>query len=246
MSSSSRASTKTKDRQRLPYWLAALAFVVLIAGVAIYLQKMRVRETILVEPAKATPSPLSPSEDVVAARALANYLVRIRAQVREHDAAYARLQQKKALSWNIREREEIERDRQIVRDFLSTNDRLADSLQHGEGFIRAELETAKVSPAARDAVLERYAKTQKPLLPLQMRIRDCDDVIGQNALAVLDLLDFNWGTWTRDDATGRIDFTNTITLATFRGYVGKIADAANDRKQAVDDLVNYQRSHPLQ
>jgi hypothetical protein len=85
---------------------------------------------------------------------------------------------------------------------------------------------------------------QKPLLPLQLRIRDCDDTIGQNALAVLNLLDVNWGNWSRDAATGRIDFPSTITLATFKEYVGKIADAANGRKQATEDLANYRRDHP--
>ena len=77
----------------------------------------------------------------MAARALANYLARVRAQVRDHETAFQRLQQKKALSWHIRDLAEIERDRQIVRDFLATNARLTDTLQYGESFIRAELNT---------------------------------------------------------------------------------------------------------
>ena len=210
----------------------------------IYWQKSQVRRELLAPQEKATPAPISATEDVTAARALANYLNRIRAQVREHEAAYVRLQRSKALAWNFPQREDIERARQVVRDFLSTNQRLADSLEHGESFIRAELDTAKVSPTVRESVLERYEKTQKPLLPMQQRVRESDDAIGQNALAVLDLLDFNWGNWSRDEATGRIDFPNTITLATFKEYVGKIAAAANERKQAEDDLANYRRDHP--
>jgi len=210
----------------------------------IYWQKSQVRRDLPAPQEKATPAPISATEDVTAARALANYLNRIRAQVREHEAAYVRLQRSKALAWNFPQREDIERARQVVRDFLSTNQRLADSLEHGESFIRAELDTAKVSPTVRESVLERYEKTQKPLLPMQQRVRESDDAIGQNALAVLDLLDFNWGNWSRDEATGRIDFPNTITLATFKEYVGKIAAAANERKQAEDDLANYRRDHP--
>lgn len=227
--------------------LILLAVVSCSVGGWIYWQKRQARqEEMQAQRDKTTPSPISAIEDVTAARALANYLNRIRAQVREHEAAYVRLQRSKALAWNFPQREDIEKARQVVRDFLSTNQRLADSLEHGESFIRAELETAKVPAAVRDSVLERYEKTQKPLLPMQQRIRESDDAIGQNALAVLDLLDFNWGNWTRDEATGRIDFPNTITLATFKEYVGKIADAANDRKQAEDDLANYRRDHPTQ
>lgn len=206
---------------------------------------MRLKEKILAESARATPPLLSPEEDAVAARALTNHLTRLRAQMRDHEAAYQRLQQKKALSWNIRELPEIERDRQIVREFITTNDRLLDTLQNGEGFIRAELATAKVSPAARDAVLERYATTQKPLLPYQLRIREYDAAIGQNALAVLNLLEVSWGSWSRDDATGRIDFNNSVTLGTFRSYVAKLVEAAEGRKQAEDDLANYRNEHPV-
>jgi hypothetical protein len=242
-SSSSRASAQPSNRR----WLVIVLILVVASctfGGWIYWQKRQPRREMQAPREKVTPSPISASEDVTAARALANYLNRIRAQVREHEAAYVRLQRSKVLAWNFPQREDIERARQVVRDFLSTNERLADSLEHGESFIRAELETANVPAAVRDSVLERYAKTQKPLIPLQLRIRDCDDTIGQNALAALNLLDVNWGIWSRDAATGRIDFPSTITLATFREYVGKIADAASDRKQAEDDLTSYRRDHP--
>ena len=245
LSSSSRASTQTQNPRRLVIPLAVLAVAILVVGLVMYLQKVRLRDRILAEQAKATPA-LSPREDVGAALALQNYLQRIRAQVRDHEAAYAQLQQKKALAWNIQEREDIERDRKIVRDFMDTNDRLAESLKHGESLIRAELETAKVSPAARDMVIERYEKTQKPLLPLQMQVRACDNEIGKNAMAVLSMLETNWGEWTRDSKTGQIDFTNFDTLANFRVYVAKIADAAYSRKHAEDDLAEYQRAHPVQ
>ena len=58
---------------------------------------------------------------------------------------------------------------------------------------------------------------------------------------MLDLLDFNWGTWTRNEATQKLSFDSTITLALFRDYVGKIEDAANERKAAQDDLLKQQR-----
>jgi hypothetical protein len=176
------------------------------------------------------------NDDAVAAGALANYLAKIQAQFREHEASFTRVQQQKALSWNIHEREDIERDRKIIRDFLATNARVSDTLRNGEGFIRAELETAKVPATARESALALYTKTEGPLLPLQMRVRDCDQAIGENALAVLDLLDFNWGEWSRDEATGQMNFTNSVTLETFRDYVGKIAAAATERKAAEDEL----------
>lgn len=182
-------------------------------------------------------------QDREAAGALGNYLTRLRAQIREHEVAFQRLNQG-ALTWHIRDRPEIDRDRKIIEQFLATNARLTDTVQHGEGLIRAELETARVPPATRDAALALYTKTQAPLLPLQMRLRQCDDVIGKNGLAVLDLLDFNWGSWTRNEATQKLTFESTIALSMFRDYVEKIETAARERKVAQDDLAEQQRRNP--
>ncbi|MEP6668133.1 MAG: hypothetical protein ABJF10_03215 [Chthoniobacter sp.] len=232
------APAKTSSQR----WIVIVLVVLLCGGVIasgyLFLRNLRAQREAAVQHAK-TPPPAN-SDDAVAARALSNYLARIRAQFRDHDADFLRLQQQKALSWNIHSRADIERDRKIIHDFLTTNTRLTETLRYGEGFIRAELNSAKVPAAIRDSAVDLYAKSQGPLLPLQIHVRQCDQVIGENALAVLDLLDFNWGAWGRDEATGRLDFTNTITLATFRDYVGKIEAAAAEREDAQQQLTRYQ------
>jgi hypothetical protein len=242
---SPRPSTPTKrsgNSRALAIWLCTL-LVVLAAGVVVMLRRARsARETAAWLEKNAT-SPAG-DEQLLAARAVAQYLAKVRAQILEHDAAFRRLEQQKVLSWNVHERSDIEVGRQIVRDFLSTNARLIDTLQYGGDFIRAELVTAKVPDHVRDAALALYGKTQAPLLPLQMRIRRADQSLGENALAVFDLLDFNWGDWHRDEATGRLDFTNTITLATFKDYTAKIQGAADEKDVAQKELVAFQKRRP--
>ena len=237
---SSRSTSKQKKNRRST--VVILIAVVLVAGVVAGLQwrKTQARREAAARAEKAAAAPAL-SQDAEAAQALGNYLSRLRAQIRDHDAAFLRLRQQGALAWHIRDHVEIDRDRKIIQEFLATNARLTDTLQHAEGLIRAELETAKVPPATRDAALALYAKTQAPLLPLQMRLRQCDETIGKNGLAVLDLLDFNWGSWTRNEATQQLNFDNTINLAMFRDYVGKIEAAANERKAAQDELATYQQ-----
>lgn len=233
------APTSRSAKQKSQRTIVAILIAVLVAvGAAAWMQWRKTQAIAGSE--RATPAPALP-QDVEAARALGNYLARLRAQIRDHDAAFQRLRQEGALAWHIRDQVEIDRDRKVIEQFLATNARLTDTLQHGEGLIRAELETAKVPPATRDAALALYAKTQAPLLPLQLRIRHCDEVIGKNGLAVLDLLDFNWGSWTRNEATQKLNFDNTVTLALFQDYVGKIEAAANERKAAQDELLKFQR-----
>lgn len=207
------------------------------------LRAARAQREALAERNRAAASPVD-GQDMAAARALTNYLARIRAQIRDHDAAFSRLQREKALAWNIHDRADIERDRKLIRDFLDTNSRLMDSLKNGEDFVRAELNTAKLPAAVRDSALDLYAKSQAPLVPLHMRVRHCDQVIGENAMAILDLLNLNSAAWSRDAATGQLNFSNTIVLAAFQDHVQKMQAAANKRKEAQDEVVSYQRSHP--
>ena len=154
------------------------------------------------------------------------------------------LQQEKVFSWNIQKRGDIDLHRRILREFLATNTHITESIRYGADLIRAELETAKVPAGERDSVLALYAKSQAELLPLQMHVRHCDEVLGESALTVLDFLDLNWGTWTRDQASGSIVFNSTILLATFHDYANKTKAAAAAQQAAQDELVAYQRRHP--
>lgn len=239
---SSRSSSQPKNQRPIVTILLAVILIVAAAEGWLQWRKAQARREAAAQSEK-TASTLKPGEDAQAALALGNYLTRLRAQIRDHEVAFQRMRQG-ALTWHIRDRVEIDRDRKIIQQFLDTNTRLTDTLQHGEGLIRAELETAKVPPSTRDAALALFAKNQAPILPLQMRLRQCDETIGKNGLAVLDLLDFNWGSWTRNEATQKLSFDSTISLALFQDYVGKIEAAANERKAAEDQLLDYQRRNP--
>jgi hypothetical protein len=199
-------------------------------------------------PREAASTPPHEEIDTVAADALAHYLAKIQGQARAHESAFEQLQQQKVLTWNIRRPEELVRDRDLVHAFLDTNAQLVDGLQYGDDFIRAELNTAKVPAAQRDSILARHKKMAEPLLPLQMRVRHADQALGENALEILNLLDLNWGAWTRDEATGRLDFTNTITLAAFHEYADKLTAAAAEREEAQKELDQYlernRETHP--
>jgi len=240
-------ATKARRRPRRVGKTAwALIFVILAAAIAAGLlldRRARARREAVARE-QATIAAQSAGVNVAAARAIAHYLAKIEAQLRDHEAALRQLEQHKVFSWNIHERAEIETDRQMIHDYLATNARLAKTMQYGADLVRAELNTAGVPPAVRDSALALFAKSQGPLIPLETRVRDCDQLLGESALAVLDLLDLNWGSWHRDDATGRLDFDNSIILATFKDYAEKTKAAAAAQAEAEQDLVAYQNRHP--
>jgi hypothetical protein len=175
--------------------------------------------------------------DAAAARGMANYLGKVQGNLQTYGAEMNKLMQAKVLSFNIQDRATIEQHRQLIRDFLAANNNLIETLQHGEDLLRAELDAEKVPAFTRDQTLRGYEKSQVELRPLQMRVRKCDQTLGESALAVLDLLDQNWGKWERNEASGRLRFQDNATLASFNDLIKKIQTAAADQEKAQQEML---------
>ncbi len=70
-----------------------------------------------------------------------------------------------------------------------------------------------------------------------MKIRECDQTLGENALGILDLLDQKWGKWERNQTTGKLRFQDQETLDKFNGFIHKIQASAAEQTQAQQELV---------
>ncbi|MDR3403298.1 MAG: hypothetical protein P4L99_12445 [Chthoniobacter sp.] len=169
-------------------------------------------------------------------RALSKFLANLQARLHAYTVAANRLQQAKILSWNLETRAMLDTNRQIVRDFLASNERLGDAEAHDADLLRAEYDTEKVPAHIRDSLVEAYAKRAAALHPLQMEVRLSDRTQGENALAVFDLLEANWGKWTRNATTGRLDFENPTVLDAFNDCVNKIREADAEGRKAEEEM----------
>jgi len=179
--------------------------------------------------------------DAAATRAMSKFLGKFQERLHEYGAAAEQLKQQKVLSWDVRERATIETDRQIVHDFMDSNARLKDMLEHSEGLLSAALDAEKVPPQTRNATVAGYAKSQVLLFPLLMRVRQGDQTIGENALAALDLLEVNWGKWTRDESTGHLRFENTVVRDAFNDHIRKINAAGADQRKAQEEMLAHSK-----
>ncbi|HEY3900691.1 MAG TPA: hypothetical protein VGM54_18930 [Chthoniobacter sp.] len=229
----------------------ALAIAILLASVVggvVVIRRARANREAIVQKqrmaalARAGTPPPEIAENLAATRALAGYFGKLQGQSREHDAAFSRLKEGKVLSWEIHTRADLEKSQRLVRDYLRTNQELTDTIQYGADLVRADLNTAKVPPAVRDSALDRYAKSQAPLVPLQLRVRSCDKALGESIQKVLDLLDSNWGDWHRDNATGRLDFVNFAALGEFKDDTAKISTAMEQQEAAQQELNTFRKS----
>lgn len=170
--------------------------------------------------------------DAGAARAMASFLGKMQAQMHEYEATVARMTEADVFSFHPRDKTVIEAHRQIVRDFLASNARFADTLARSDELVRAELDAAKVPAKARDAALRGVSRSQQSVRPLQIQIRKCDQTLGDSALAILDLLEKEWGRWSYDEAAGGRRFDDKATLLAHDVLIEKIQAAGEEQAKA--------------
>jgi hypothetical protein len=187
-----------------------------------------------------------PGSDAALARAMIHFLESLQAPVRAYGAASKRLVDEKVLAFDFRDRAAIETKREVVRDFLASNARLADAMQHYEDSVRLALDAEKVPPSIRDSLVAESRRVMDTKRPLVVKIRACDQTGGENILAALNLLDHYWGAWSRDEATGRLRFRDSAALQAFNSYMGKIQTARVEGEKAQQELGGISLEQSLQ
>ena len=172
------------------------------------------------------------------ARAMANLSGRMQNLMREFAAAAERLQKANVLSGNMRDRAEIEADRQIVRDFLAANAKLLDAGEHREDIMRAELDAEHVTISSRESVIAgfRQSQAESGVYELGLQIRHCGQRVGENCLALLDLLDQNWGKWRRDDAANVLRFEDNDTREAYNKLVDNVQAAFQEQRKVQEQV----------
>lgn len=172
------------------------------------------------------------SGDDGVARAMASYVGKMQVQVRDYEATVARMAEAEVFSFHPRDKGMIETHRQLIRDFLASNARITDATTRAGELVRAELDAAKIPAKARDAALLGLSRSQQTTRPLQIQIRKCDQTLGDSALAILDLLEKEWGRWSYDEAAGGLLFDDEATLAAHGVLIEKIQAASEEQAKA--------------
>lgn len=145
------------------------------------------------------------------------------------------------LSFQFSERATLEAHRKLVVQFSAANDRLTNLVQRSEEMVRAELVAAKVPAKLLESTMNGFNQG-RPQRALQLRIRQHDHTLGEAGLAVLDLLDRNWGRWERDEVSGQLRFHDDATLATFNTLITQIQTAAEEQTRAQQELAAKMRA----
>ena len=181
--------------------------------------------------------------DAEAYRAMSDTLAKIQMQAKAYEAAEAKFVDAAVLKGDMTDRTEIAEKQAVVKEFLSQNDRFADALSHSADLLKTELDKAKVPDAMKRGVIAGFEKSQTRIRPLQLRVRETDRIVGENALAGLSLFDTNWGKWRRDPS-GKIIFESGAVVKQYNEILAKVRAAADEQAKAQSELIAIMKAGP--
>ena len=180
--------------------------------------------------------------DAKTMQAMAAVMGKIQAQVKEYETVLARVTEAEIFSFKLRENGTFDYERQLIGEFLATNKQLTETLKDGGAMLRAELDQAGVPAQIRDATVNGFKSSQVQIRPLQMRIRGADQILGDSALAIFDLLEKNRSKWKPDKTSGTPVFKDEKTLKAYNALIEKIQATAADQTSAQGELVRVMRA----
>jgi hypothetical protein len=178
-------------------------------------------------------------DDALIAQAMSLHVTRMEAAMKVYQSAVAELRASRILSLeNLSDKPQITSRRAIVRNFLSANGDLENVVSNSEKNIRADLTRLQVGPAKMNAALTGYRAKAVPRTVLVLKIRECDDRYGQAMLAILDLLEANWGKWDYDSIAKTVRFEEPKAQDAYRQCLATIKKAGQEQVQRQGELVN--------
>src|SRR5208283_3455791 len=124
-----------------------------------------------------------------------------------YQSAMAQLNAGRVLSLgNLSDKQQIASRRGVVQNFISANGNLENVVSNAEKNLQADLARLQVDPAKINAAMAGYRSKAVPRTALVLEIRACDDRCGHAMLAVLDLLETNWGKWDYNSTAKTVRF----------------------------------------
>jgi len=180
-------------------------------------------------------------DDAAAARALSSFLTDMQVQLRTYEAAAGKMIEAEVLAFASPDRETLAKHRKLVVDFAAANEVLTDTVRKSESLARAALVSAKVPERTIEATMTGFNKGREQR-QMQLRIREYDRVLGESALAAIDLLEKTRGKWSRNEASGQLTFQDDATLDTFNGLITKIQETGEAQTKVQQELAAKMRT----
>lgn len=181
--------------------------------------------------------------EAAAMRASSAYMAIIRKATEDFTVKAQALQAAAVLDPSTLEKREDLADRtRIVTEFLNGNLAFTEIIRSGEALFTAELDKQKPDEKMREAVLTGFKNAFSRSQPLSLKIREADTQLANDFLAVLKLLDTEWGNWEYDEDAEQINFEEDAASEAYTALLTRIGTVAEEQTAAQLRLIEVQRS----
>jgi hypothetical protein len=178
---------------------------------------------------KSTANPAT--EDALVQQAATTYRQRIQRAASVHVANGKRMWEAKVLDMSeVTQREQLEPKREVVRQFLASNETLKSLLAQEEAVFQEELENLNVRQARSKAELDAF-RSAIPAKEVNLRKRETDERIGEAMIGALDFLEGSWGQWNYSKEYSRVQFSQPGALAKYNEFMEAIEVASSEQKE---------------
>ena len=171
--------------------------------------------------------------------ATAKHLGRMRQAMTAYESVTTAMLETNVLgAGTLKEKSQIKERQNLVREFLLRNAELKKTVAESESYIRRDLTLAGVSSAKIEAAMKGFKSEADLRNALILKIRDCDQRIGDATLGVLELLDTHWGKWRYNSDEDTLLFDKTEATDTYNRLVEEVSAAGEEQVKLQGKLVN--------
>jgi len=178
-------------------------------------------------------------DDAIIAKVAAEYLDRIQAAATNYQAAAVKLREARVLDkFDSSDKGQLAARRELVQQFMEANNALKQAITGSEKKMRDDLIAAKIRDSKINSYMEEFHAAAAPKNALVIKIRQCDDRMGNAMLDALNTLETHWGHWKAEPRTGKILFEEAATLNAYNNDVAALQAAGEDQVKLQQILVN--------
>ena len=178
-------------------------------------------------------------DEAVVMKANADYLAAAQKKFKTYQVALKAFTEAEVLDLaTLTEKTQIQARREIVRRFLEANTGFEVALRDAEKIIRANLVKARLEASKIEKAMQAYNSSAGPQRSVTLQIRECDRQIGESVLAVLELLESQWGQWRYHASLNEITFSESGHNKAYEDLLGVIQATGEKQVKLQGLLVN--------
>lgn len=131
----------------------------------------------------------------------------------------------------VTQRSQLQTKKDLVKRLMTANDKLEAFIAKRQEYFAQDLDQARVPEATKSEATRGYARAANRQDPLLLKIREQDRRMGNATLAMLDLLDANWGKWTYNAERKKVYFQDTAAQSKMMDYRDEVESAAREQRK---------------